>query len=130
MMDMEVVFGVLLHAIHLITGALLAGTAFYSWLTGTPIARALKGPILASCGFVIISGGYTLMTKTVTPPGYHMWFGIKMLVVMHILAVQFLLAIQEMPDEKRVRLAKGIAMSSIAAFVLSAILRAKTLGGA
>ena len=129
-MDMEVVLGVLIRATHLLCITLLAGSAIYSWLTDTPIARALKGPILAACALVIVSGGYTLMTKTVTPAGYHMWFGIKMLVVMHILAVHFLLAIQDMPDAKRVRLAKGVAMSSMVAILLSAILRAKTLGGA
>jgi hypothetical protein len=129
-MDTEVVIGVLMRSIHMLCGALIAGSAFYSWFSDTPIARALKGPILAACGFVIVSGGYTLMTKTVTPAGYHMWFGIKMLFVMHIIAVHFVLAIQEMPDAKRLRLAKGIAMSSIVVILLSAILRAKTMGGA
>ena len=129
-MDFEVVFGVLLRATHILCGILIVGPAFYSWITGNPIARALRGPILASCCLIIISGGYTLMTKTVTPKGYHMWFGIKMLLVMHILVVHFLMAIQEMDDAKRVRLAKGVAMSSVVVVILSAILRSMTMGGA
>jgi hypothetical protein len=129
-MDIELVVGVLMRATHMLCGIVLVGPAFYSWITGTPIARVLRGPILASCGLIIVSGGYTLMAKTVTPPGYHMWFGIKMLLVMHILAVHFILAIQEMNDDKRVRMAKGIAFSSIVVFILSAILRSKTMGGA
>ena len=127
-MDIEVVFSVLMRAIHIFTGALLVGVALYSWLSGTPIARSLKGPILASCAFIIVSGGYTLMTKTVTPPGYHMWFGIKILFVMHILAVHFMMAIQEMPDTKKLRLARGIAISSTVVVILSAILRWKSIG--
>jgi hypothetical protein len=127
-MDIEVVVSVLMRGLHILTGALLVGSALYSWLADTPIARSLKGPILASSGFIIISGGYTLMTKTVTPPGYHIWFGIKMLFVLHILAVHFLMAIQEMPDAKKIRLAKGIALSGTVLIFLSAILRWKSIG--
>src|SRR4051794_32726469 len=122
-MDIEVLVAVLMRAVHLLCGILLVGPAFHSWLSGTPIARGLKGAILAACAFIIISGGYNLMTKTVTPPGYHMWFGIKILFVMHILAVHFMMAIQDMPDAKKVRMSKGIALSGTVVVVLSAILR-------
>src|SRR5882724_12059522 len=101
-MDIEAVFAVLMRAVHILCVILLVGSAFHSWLSETPIARGMKGAILAACGFIIISGGYNLMTKTVTPPGYHMWFGIKLLFVMHILAVHFMMAIQDMPDVKKV----------------------------
>ena len=127
-MDIEVLLSVLMRVIHMLCGILLVGSAFHSWLSGTPIAKGLKGSILAACGFIIISGGYTLMIKTVTPPGYHIWLGIKLLLVMHILAVHFMLAIQDMPDAKKVRLAKGVAMSGIVVVLLSGILRYKTFG--
>jgi hypothetical protein len=127
-MDIEVVLSILMRVIHMLAGILLVGAAFHSWLSETPIAKGLKGAILAACGFIIISGGYNLMTKTVTPPGYHMWFGIKILFVMHILAIHFMLAIQDMPDAKKVRMAKGIAMSGIVVVILSGILRWKSLG--
>jgi len=127
-MDIEAVFAVLMRAVHILCVILLVGSAFHSWLSETPIARGMKGAILAACGFIIISGGYNLMTKTVTPPGYHMWFGIKILFVMHILAVHFMMAIQEMPDAKKVRLSKGIAMSGTIVVLLSAILRWKSIG--
>ena len=127
-MDIEVLLSVLMRVIHMLAGILLVGSAFHSWLSGTPIAKGLKGAILAACGFIIVSGGYTLMIKTVTPPGYHIWFGIKILFVMHILAVHFMMAIQDMPDAKKVRLAKGIAMSGIVVVILSGILRYKSAG--
>lgn len=127
-MDIEAAFAVLMRSIHLLCGILLVGPAFYSWLSETPIARGLKGAILGASAFVIISGGYNLMTKTVTPAGYHMWFGIKILFVMHILAVHFMMAIQDMPDAKKIRLAKGMAMSGTVVVVLSAILRWKSIG--
>jgi len=127
-MDIEAVFAVLMRAVHLLCVILLVGSAFHSWLSETPIARGMKGAILAACGFIIISGGYNLMTKTVTPPGYHIWFGIKILFVMHILAVHFMMAIQDMPNAKKVRLSKGIAMSGTLVVFLSAILRWKSIG--
>ena len=117
-----------MRAIHVLCVILLVGSAFHSWLSETPISRGLKGPILAACGFIIISGGYTLMTKTVTPPGYHMWFGIKMLFVLHILAVHFMMAIQDTSETKRIRLAKGIALSGTVVVFLSAVLRWKSIG--
>jgi hypothetical protein len=127
-MDIEALFAVVMRALHILCVILLVGSAFHSWLSETPIARGLKGAILGACGFIIISGGYNLMTKTVTPPGYHMWFGIKILFVLHILAVHFMMAIQDMPDAKKVRLSKGIAMSGLVVVVLSAILRWKSIG--
>ena len=117
-----------MRATHMLCGILLIGPPVHAWLSETPISKKLKGPILAACGFIIISGGYTLMIKSVTPPGYHMWLGIKLLLVMHILAVNFMMAIQEMPDAKKVRLAKGIAMSGAVVVILSSILRFKTFG--
>jgi hypothetical protein len=127
-MDIEAVVAVLMRALHILCVILLVGSAFHSWLSETPIARGLKGAILGACGFIIVSGGYNLMTKTVTPPGYHMWFGIKILFVMHILAVHFMMAIQDVPDAKKVRLSKGIAMSGMVVVLLSAILRWKSIG--
>ena len=127
-MDIEVLVSVLMRVTHMLAGILLLGPAIYSWISETPIAKKLKGSILAACCFIIISGGYTLMIKTVTPPGYHMWFGLKMLLVMHVIAVHFMMAIQEMPDAKKVRMAKGIAMSGIVVVILSGILRYKSFG--
>jgi hypothetical protein len=122
-MDIEALFAVVMRAIHILCVILLIGSAFHSWLSNTPIARGMKGAILAACAFIIVSGGYTLMTKTHTPPGYHIWFGIKILFVLHILAVHFMMAIQNMPDAKKVRMSTGIAMSGSVVVVLSAVLR-------
>lgn len=127
-MDIEVLISILMRVMHTLSGILLLGPAIYSWISETPISKKLKGSILAACGFIIVSGGYTLMIKTVTPAGYHMWFGMKMLLVMHILAVHFMMAITDMPDDKRVRLAKGVAMSGIVVVILSGILRYKSFG--
>ena len=129
-MDIEVLVSVLMRFVHMLCGILLLGPALYSWISETPISKKLKGPILAACGFIIISGGYTLMIKTVTPAHYHMWLGIKLLLVMHILAVHFMMAIQEMPDAKKVRMAKGIAMSGVVVVILSSVLRYLTAGAA
>ena len=129
-MDIEVLVSVLFRFVHMLCGILLVGPAYYSWIAETPISKKLKGPILAACGVIIISGGYTLMIKTKTPAGYHMWLGVKLLLVMHILAVHFMMAIQDMADDKKVRLAKGIAMSGTVVVILSSILRYLTAGAA
>src|SRR6266446_6082542 len=38
---------------------------------------------------LVLSGLYNLVTKPNIPPGYNMWFGIKMLLALHIIAVSF-----------------------------------------
>ena len=126
-MDIEALFSILMRVTHMLSGIVLLGPAIYSWVSETPISKKLKGLILAACAFIIISGGYTLMIKTVTPAGYHMWFGIKLLLVMHIIAVHFMMAIQDMPDAKKVRMAKGIAMSGIVVVILSLVMLGKGL---
>jgi hypothetical protein len=122
-MDIEALFTVVMRALHILCVILLIGSAFHSWLSNTPIGRGLKGAILGACALIIVSGGYNLMTKTHTPPGYHIWFGIKILFVLHILAVHFMMAIQEMPDAKKIRMSKGIALSGVVVVILSAVLR-------
>lgn len=127
-MDFDIVMGILALTVHMLCAVLLIGTPLYSWLSGTPISKRLKGSILSACLVVILSGSYTLITKAHTPPGYHMWFGMKILLVMHIIGVHFVMAIKEMTDEKKVRLATGVAISGILVVLLSVVLRSQSIG--
>ncbi len=69
------------------------------------------------------SGIYNLLTKGVYPPGYHMWFGIKFLLALHVMAIGFLLARARGESEKRARWLSGAAATGAAVLAMSAYLR-------
>jgi uncharacterized membrane protein len=72
---------------------------------------------------LIVSGLYNLITKSNIPPAYHMWFGIKMLLAMHIIAVSFLLSSASVTQERRTRMARGVVISGVLVVALAAYLR-------
>jgi uncharacterized membrane protein len=72
---------------------------------------------------LVLSGLYNLVTKTNIPPGYHLWFGIKMLLALHIIAVSILLARPSLKQERRNRMMTSVVISGIVVVALSAYLR-------
>ena len=72
---------------------------------------------------LIVSGLYNLVTKANLPPGYHMWFGIKMLLALHVIAVSFLLSSSSVTQERRTRMTTGVVISGGVIVLLSAYLR-------
>ena len=72
---------------------------------------------------LVVSGAYNLFAKTHIPLGYGIWFGVKALLAMHVIAVSFLLARSSLQAEKRKRLITGVAISGAVVVGLSAYLR-------
>jgi hypothetical protein len=71
----------------------------------------------------LASGIYNLFTKENPPPGYHMWFGIKFLLALHVIAVALLLGRGRVSEEKRARMAASAMGSGLAVVLISAWLR-------
>jgi hypothetical protein len=71
------------------------------------------------------SGLYNLSLKMAAgvPKEYHMIFGLKFLLVMHVAAVAILVAKQGTPEEKIARMRKGVVISGLVVIALSAALR-------
>jgi hypothetical protein len=69
------------------------------------------------------SGLYNLLAKTSLPQGYHMWFGVKMLLALHVLAVGVVMALPSGDGARRFRLARGVVYSGLAILLVSAWLR-------
>ncbi len=70
------------------------------------------------------SGIYNYATKLSYPPGYHMWMGIKLLLVLHIAASAVLYATRKSGEAKRNRTALSIAISGLVAIAIADYLRA------
>jgi uncharacterized membrane protein len=133
------VLAVVMRWVHIISVITLLGGMIYARyvlapaLSGLPdpakgdllarTAAAFRSVILLTILTILVSGLYNLITKANVPHGYHMWFGVKMLLVLHIFAVSFLLARSSVSEEKRNRLMTGVVMSGIVVTALSAWLR-------
>jgi uncharacterized membrane protein len=72
---------------------------------------------------VLISGIYNYATKASFPPTYHMWMGIKLLLVLHIAASAILYSVRPPNPAKSSRTALSITISGLAAILIANYLR-------
>ncbi len=117
----------------LVGSALYASAVLMPAMAGMPaaavndlnnrIAEKLRRLVIFMILGALLSGLYNLLMKTNLPSGYHMIFGIKMLLALHIFAVAFLNTKADVPAEKRGRWMTGVALSGLLILLLSAYLR-------
>jgi uncharacterized membrane protein len=69
------------------------------------------------------SGMYNYATKASYPPMYHIWMGIKLLLVLHIAASAVLYATRKSGEAKRNRTALSIAISGLVVIAIADYLR-------
>jgi len=124
---------------HVISVIALLGGFVYARLVLAPALASLPGaerrafgdraaarfrPLLITVVFTILGSGlYNYLTKSSYPPGYHMWMGIKLLLVLHVLATALLYAGAGGDEAKRNRRATGIIISGMAIVLISGWLR-------
>ena len=87
---MDVFLSVSMRWLHFVSIAVLLGGVFYARFAVGDLAKPFKPVAYASIGIILISGTYNLLSKQHIPPHYHMWFGIKILLVLHIFAATIL----------------------------------------
>jgi len=133
------VFGVLLRWLHIASVVTLIGGFIYARFALAPALaslppseRELAGGVAVSSFrpllfFVLIaaigSGIYNYSNKASYPPGYQMWFGIKILLVLHIAAAAILYSVRPSNEAKRNRTALGIVISGVIVTAISSYLR-------
>lgn len=111
--------------IHIIMAMLLAGGGLAALFSGgatvsvLPRQSAIIGTVL-----LLVTGVNNLVARmgTGVPKGWHMWFGIKFLLALHILAITFVVSSPKQSQEKRARLLKGVGASAIAVVLISVYL--------
>ena len=115
---------------HILSAILLLGGLFYAWnlsknnlLPAAP-DKGFKPAVWVLVILLALSGAYNLMTKGPVPKEYHMLFGVKFLLFLHIAAVSILMVKPAVTPEKRARMLTGLAGSGALLVVLSAALRA------
>ncbi len=101
---------------------LLGGVVHARFGCAAPAAK-YRGWYLGAMLGVLVSGTYAFLHKASFPPGYHMWFGIKMLLALHVFAVVFLLAKGAGDQARRQRWRTGVVITGLATVLVAAILR-------
>jgi uncharacterized membrane protein len=119
---------ILPRAIHILSAMTLVGGAIYARFAVNPELSegqaARSRPLILGAVFGLLATGlYNLVTRTNVPAGYHMIFGIKMLLALHVFAVGFLLTKPGVDAAKRARWMTGIVGSGAIIVLLSAYLR-------
>ena len=136
---MDALLGILIRWIHIVSMATALGGTVYTLLILRPASAVLKPDDRAALSeaaavrlrpwAIVIalallgSGFYNFFTKAAFPPGYHMWFGIKVLLALHVLAVLVMNTLPGRGAARRMRAATGAAVSALVIVAISGYLR-------
>ena len=132
-MDTVDVLNVTMRWLHISSMTVLVGGLLLLWIgfhEGDGPARdraaaAYRPLFFFASVLVVISGLYNFLNKHELTPAYHALFGVKILLVVHVLASGFLATRASSP--KRRRLAAGAAAAGFVILALSAVLRKLSL---
>jgi len=133
------VLGVCMRWIHIVSVVTLIGGFIYARFVMAPALATLPQPEREAAGkssvnafrplllTVLVtalgSGAYNYATKGVYPPGYHMWIGIKLLLVLHIYVSAILYSVRESNEVKRNRTALSITIAGLIVIGIADYLR-------
>jgi len=133
------VLAVCIRWIHIASVVTLLGGLIYARLVLSPALatlaageretvrkRAIDGfrPLLFTAMVMILgSGAYNYATKASYPPHYHMWMGIKLLLVLHVFAAAILYAVRDADEAKTNRTLTGLAISGLIIVAIASYLR-------
>lgn len=131
-MDIMSVLNVTMRWLHISSMTVLVGGLLFLWIgfdegdgpVSARAAGAYRPLFLLAAALVLISGIYNFLHKmqtAVLTPTYHAVIGIKLLLVLHVLAAGFLATRASNP--KRRRQAAGAAITGFVILALSAVLR-------
>ena len=136
---LRAVLGVCMRWIHIVSVVTLIGGFIYarfvlapalaslptdqSGLVGSKAMNAFRPLMITVLITALGSGAYSYATKLSYPPTYHMWMGIKLLLVLHIAASAILYAVRESNEAKRKRTELSVAISGIVVIAIAAYLR-------
>ena len=120
---MEAGLAVLSRWVHVAGVVILLGGAFYARFCARSYSPRFGPWARAAAAAIVASGIYNLLAKASLPPGYHLAFGIKMLLALHVLGVSVLAGSAAFDEAKRLRLMAGVVYSGFAAILIAAWLQ-------
>lgn len=122
---MESFLDLLMRWLHIFTAIAMVGGAVGGAYWGQPIVAPLaRNVVFSGIAALAVSGLYNLMMLMKgAPQGWHMWFGIKFLLALHVFAMLFLLTKTDATPEKRKRWQMSALIGTAAVVVAGAYLR-------
>lgn len=124
-MIMEISVDLLLRWAHLFPAIVLVGGAVGGAYLGQPVASPLaRGAVIGGIVAMLASGLFTMMRMISTvPKGWHMWFGIKFLLALHVFAMIFLMTKPDATPEKRAKWQKSALIGTALVVFVAEYLR-------
>jgi uncharacterized membrane protein len=92
-------------------------------LAGSNAVTSFRPLLITVLVLALGSGMYNYATKASYPPTYHMWMGIKLLLVLHIAASAILYSVRQSTQAKRNRTELSIVISGLVVIAIAAYLR-------
>jgi uncharacterized membrane protein len=133
------VLGVLMRWIHVASVVTLIGGFIYARFVLAPVlasvspaeresvgsktVNAFRPWLIAVVATTLGSGMYNYATKASYPPTYHMWMGIKLLLVLHIYVSAILYSVRASDQAKRNRTSLSIVIVGLVAIAIADYLR-------
>jgi hypothetical protein len=114
---MDAALPLLMRWLHIASVVVLLGGVFYARVVSGDLAKNFKPIAFGAIGGLLLSGIYNFMNKPSFPPHYQMWFGIKMLLALHVFAAVILYR------EGKRRSLTGIVISGAVILFIAAYLR-------
>jgi len=114
---MDAVLPIAMRWLHIASVIVLLGGAFYARMAVGEMAMGFKPVAYGAIGGILISGTYNFLSKSSYPPHYQAWFGIKILLALHVFAAMILYT-----KDKR-RSLTGVVISGALIVCISAYLR-------
>lgn len=113
---MDALLPVAMRWLHIASVVVLLGGVFYARFAVGDLQQGFRPLAYGAIGGILISGTYNFLSKAAYPPHYHMWFGIKILLVLHIFAATILY-------RGKTRTLTGIVISGAIVIAISGWLR-------
>jgi len=133
------VLAVVMRWVHIASVVMLIGGFVYARFVLAPSVATLPDPereivrkramgafrpiVYVTLLLILGSGAYNYATKATYPPHYHMWMGIKLLVVLHIVVSAISYSLLAADEVKRKRRELSIAISGLVVIAIAGYLR-------
>jgi hypothetical protein len=114
---MNAVLPLAMRFVHIASVIVLLGGIFYARFATGELSEKFKPVLWTAIGGILLSGIYNFANKPSYPPTYHMMFGIKMLLALHVFAAAILYR------KGKERALTGIVISGAVIVAISSYLR-------
>jgi hypothetical protein len=87
---MDAALPLVMRWLHIASVIVLLGGVFYAWMVAGDLAAGFKPVAYTAIGVILVSGLYNFLSKSSFAPHYQAWFGVKILLALHVFAALIL----------------------------------------